>query len=84
MNQLTEKQHEESKKVGNELVDIKSETLHLSEDIKFLKEKTNKFSSKLVEHEKNLSKLPTLFEERIEKMSVRKTLAEKLKQRIQT
>ena len=40
MNQLTEKQHEESKKVGNELVDIKLETLHLSEDIKFLKEKS--------------------------------------------
>ena len=31
------KQHEESKNIGNELVNIKSETLHLSEDNKGLK-----------------------------------------------
>ena len=61
------------------MVDLKSETLHLLEDAKFLKESINKCLSKLIEHEKHLSKLLTLFEERIEKNSVNNRISGKIK-----
>ena len=42
------KQHEELKKILIEMVNIKSETLRLSEYTRVLKETTNSFSSKLI------------------------------------
>ena len=42
LKQLREK-YEETKNTGNGLVNLKSETLHLSEDTRFPKEKTTKF-----------------------------------------
>ena len=55
------RKREECKKVGNELVNIKSEILCLSKYTKVLKEKTNKFSSKIIEHENPFSKIITYF-----------------------
>ena len=42
------------KNVGNELADIKSETLCLSEQKKSDKNKKNKFSSKIIGHKKHI------------------------------
>ena len=50
-----------------ELVNLKSETIHLSGDTKVFKETTIIFSSKLVEQEKHISWLATSFEEPGEK-----------------
>ena len=49
LKRLIEKQHEESKIFGNDLVTLKSEILRLSKYTKDLKEATNNFSSKLVD-----------------------------------
>ena len=63
-------QHNESEKIGNVLVNLKYETLHLSENTKDLKETTNKFSSKLVYQEKHIYSIATYFEARLENMGV--------------
>ena len=54
------KQHEE-------LVNIKSETLRLSEDTKVLKETTTKFLSRHIEQGKHISSLNSSFEELLKK-----------------
>ena len=59
------KQHEE-------LANLKSEALHLSEDTKLLKETTTKFLSNIIEQYTQISSLTTYFEELLDKMSVRK------------
>ena len=46
LEQLIEKQYKESKNIENELVNIKSETLHLSEDIIDLDRNNNQFFMK--------------------------------------
>ena len=56
--QIFDKQHEELNNIGNEMVDIKSEILCLSEHTKVLKETTKKSSSKIFEHYNHIYNLP--------------------------
>ena len=65
---IFEKQHEYLEKIGNELVNFRSETLILLDKNNELKETTNKFSSKLIEQDNNLSKINKSFEEHIKNM----------------
>ena len=75
---MKEKQHEESNITINELVNIQSKTLLLSEDFKDPEETTNMFSSKKVYQEKNISTLDTSSEARLEKMVFNKKVGVKI------
>ena len=62
--------NEQFDKQLEEMVNIKQETIFLSEDTKVLKETTNKFSSKIIEQENHISSLTPHFEELFENMIV--------------
>ena len=57
-------------KKHEELVNIRSETLHITDYTKVLTEINTKFSSKLIKQEKHISSLTTPFQENLKKMSV--------------
>ena len=59
LNQIRGNQLVELKNIGNELVTHKPDSLCLTENTKVLRVTANKFSSKLIEHEMHISKLPT-------------------------
>ena len=52
------------------MANLKSEILHLSGDIKVLKEDNIKFKSKITEQDKNIFYLTTSFLQKIEKIIV--------------
>ena len=54
-----------------ELVNIRSETLSITEDTKIIIETNTKFSSKLIKQGKHISSLTTPFQESLDKISVR-------------
>ena len=61
-----------------ELVNLKSDIIHISDDTKTLNETTNGFSSKLIEHDNHISSLTTYFEELLDKMSVSNRVSNKI------
>ena len=61
------------------MVNIKSETIRLTEDTKFLKEETNKFWSSLVEKYNNISSIAASFEYQLGKMTVSNIVGRKIK-----
>ena len=63
-----------NKNIGHEIVNLKAEALHLSEDTKVLK-----INRKKIKHKNHISTITTSFEELIKKMSVNKNVGRKIK-----
>ena len=60
------------------MIQLKSDTLHLSEDTKYLKETSTNFSSKLFQQEKHIYTIFTSLEAMFEKISVNNIVGGKI------